>query len=86
MPVIGVVFDLYGTLADVIIDEASSVRWRSLALELRRSGAAVDETGVELRKQFEELCATAAAAGQAGRMLPWVFRKMSGCASPMTRR
>jgi putative hydrolase of the HAD superfamily len=76
MPVIAVVFDLYGTLADVIIDEASAARWQSLALELRRSGVAVDETGVELRKQFEELCATAAAAGQAGRMLPWVFRQM----------
>jgi hypothetical protein len=33
MPVIAVAFKLYGTLADVIIDETSSARWQSLASE-----------------------------------------------------
>lgn len=76
MTITAVVFDLYGTLADVVTDEASSDRWQLLASELRRSGVAVDEAGVELRKQFEEFCATADAAGKTGRMLPWVFRQI----------
>ena len=61
MTITVVVFDLYGTLADVVIDEVSRDRWQLLASQLRRSGVAVDEAGLELRKQFEELCATAAA-------------------------
>jgi putative hydrolase of the HAD superfamily len=76
MTVTAVVFDLYGTLADVVTDEASSSRWQSLAAELRQSGVAVDEAGIELRKRYEDLCATAAAAGLSGRMLPWVFRQI----------
>jgi putative hydrolase of the HAD superfamily len=76
MTITAVVFDLYGTLAEVSVDEASSSRWRSLATELRRSGVAVDASGIELRQRYEDLCATAAAAGRSGRMLPWVFRQI----------
>jgi putative hydrolase of the HAD superfamily len=76
MTITAVVFDLYGTLAEVSVDEASSSRWQSLASKLRRSGVAVDASGIELRRRYEDLCATAAAAGRSGRMLPWVFRQM----------
>jgi putative hydrolase of the HAD superfamily len=76
MTVTAVVFDLYGTLADVVTDEASSIRWQSLAAELRQSGVVVDEAGIDLHKRYEDLCATAAAAGRSGRMLPWVFRQI----------
>ena len=48
------IFDLYGTLTDICIDEESPLLWNRTALWYREQGA--DWQGSELRKRYLELC------------------------------
>jgi putative hydrolase of the HAD superfamily len=81
-----VLFDLYGTLADVVVDEQSDRFWSRIATAVG-IGQGV-KAGRQLREHFELLCAREHERGRAGSMLPAVFADLLRAAgsSPSERR
>jgi putative hydrolase of the HAD superfamily len=72
----GVLFDLYGTLVDLELDEADPSLWTRLAAELEAEGGRAE--GGTLRGLYRELCATEAARAGEGFVLDAVFPALLG--------
>jgi FMN phosphatase YigB (HAD superfamily) len=53
MIVRGVLFDLYGTLLDIVVDENDSALWDNLALYHKQRGSAIK--GQDLFARFQNL-------------------------------
>ena len=72
-PVSTVLFDLYGTLVDIEVDEQAPELWRAMSSQLQGHG--VDFTPREARARFLELCA-AEPDEHHGSVLPSVFGRL----------
>jgi putative hydrolase of the HAD superfamily len=69
-----VLFDLYGTLVDIQLDEDSAALWIGLADALRSSGAHVDPAGV--RGLFLSILKEEAVRGREGFIMERAFRRL----------
>jgi putative hydrolase of the HAD superfamily len=73
-PTRAVLFDLYGTLIDIEVDEHQARMWDELAVLLGRRGQQVESE--ELMIRFLALCKTAAQRHGHGSILPIVFGQL----------
>jgi putative hydrolase of the HAD superfamily len=69
-----VLFDLYGTLADIEVDEHAIAPWVRLAELLERSDGMTEPA--RLRERFFQLSAEIAAVRGKGRVIPTVFEQL----------
>lgn len=69
-----VLFDLYGTLLDIQVDEDSAPLWRGLSGALAVSGDSVGPA--ELRRRFQTLLKEEAERGREGFLMELVFQRL----------
>jgi haloacid dehalogenase superfamily, subfamily IA, variant 3 with third motif having DD or ED/haloacid dehalogenase superfamily, subfamily IA, variant 1 with third motif having Dx(3-4)D or Dx(3-4)E len=73
-PVDCVLFDLYGTLLDIQVDEDSAALWAGLTTALRSRGARVDPGG--LRDRFLSILKEEGQRGREGFIMELVFQRL----------
>jgi putative hydrolase of the HAD superfamily len=69
-----VLFDLYGTILDIEVDEDSPRLWHGLAASIGKPGATVEPSDV--RQRFQALLKNEADRGREGFLLDAVFRRL----------
>jgi putative hydrolase of the HAD superfamily len=70
----GVLFDLYGTLVDIRVDEDSSRLWRGLASALSTTSGRIEPS--EVRRRFQAVLQEEGARGREGFLMESVFRRL----------
>jgi putative hydrolase of the HAD superfamily len=70
----GVLFDLYGTLVDIRVDEDSPRLWHGLASALSTTSARVEPA--EVRRRFQTVLQEEGARGREGFLMEPVFRRL----------
>jgi putative hydrolase of the HAD superfamily len=70
-----VLFDLYGTLVDIRLNEDSPALWNGLAVAIRRSGGVVGNP-VDVRSRFREFLGDEACRRQEGFLMEPTFNRL----------